>query len=52
MRRKMAINGTAKVIHEKKSMPGAPGKMPEVWATRIAFGGVPIRVAIPPMVAA
>jgi len=50
--RNMTIKGTAKIIHEKKSISGAAGKILDNWATRIPFGGVPIRVAIPPMVAA
>ncbi len=50
--RNMVENGIAKTIQEKKSIVGAWGKRVSSWARRMPFGGVPISVAIPPIVPA
>ncbi len=52
MKRNMAANGTPNFIQVKKSMVGASGKIVASWEMKIPFGGVPMIVAIPPMLAA
>ncbi|KAF5032274.1 hypothetical protein DSECCO2_618990 [anaerobic digester metagenome] len=52
MKRNTAANGTPNFIQVKKSMEGAPGKIVASWVMKIPFGGVPMIVAIPPILAA
>ena len=40
------------IIQLKKSMAGASGKRTGIWARKIPFGGLPMGVPIPPMLAA
>jgi len=51
-RRKATANGTPNFIQVKKSMAGASGKIAASWDMKIPFGGVPMIVAMPPMLAA
>ena len=50
--RKITASGMPNFIQAKKSTGGASGKMVPNCAMKIPLGGVPMMVAIPPMVAA